>query len=509
MASALQDAPIIIWAPQPGPQEAFVKCPVFEVVYGGARGGGKTDACIGGDWPLHAQAYGVQAKGIFVRKSVSHLEAAIARSQELYPKLSARWGEQKKTWVFPNGATLKFRHLQSDRDAEDYQGHDYTRVYVEELTNYPDPSPVNKLKATLRSAAGVPCGFRATCNPGGPGHLWVKERYIDPDPRGFKVVTEAYTNPFTNEETEIGRVFIPARLDDNPKLLETDPGYVARLYQSGSSQLVRAWLSGDWDIVEGAFFECWRPHLHVIKPFATPDHWTRFRSMDWGSAKPFSVGWWAVASEDFALPETGRIIPKGAMVRTREWYGNRHGKPNVGLKLTAKEVAEGIVTRERGEAISYGVLDPSAFASDGGPSIAETLFEHSRALAAKDPSLRPLTFRKADNRRIARGGAMGGWDQLRARLIGEEGRPMIYTFATCTDSIRTLPILQHDKVNAEDLDTEAEDHAADDWRYACMSRPVTAAPPAKETLSQGLAGATLDDMWELHEKGLKRKERLY
>lgn len=427
----------IIWRPQAGPQAALVKCPVFEVFYGGARGGGKTDSMIGGDWPLHAQKYGKHAKGIFFRRELPQLEAAIERSKELYTHLGARWQEQKKTWVFPNGATLKFRPLERDSDAEKYQGHDYTRVYFEELTNYPSPKPVMKIKATLRSGAGVPVGFRATGNPGGPGHNWVKTRYIDPNPEGFEIL----------EESGLKRVFIPAKVQDNKILMDNDPDYVNRLKQSGSKTLVKAWLDGDWAIIDGAYFDCWSQEM-VIDPFEIPADWKRFRSFDWGSAKPFSVGWWAIANDDY------KDIPCGALVRYREWYGSK--EPNVGLKLTAEAVREGIIKREeKGECV-YGVADPAIFSEDGGPSIAERML--------------PLIWRPADNKRVAGRGRIGGWDQMRQRMIGVD-KPMIYCFKTCYDSIRTIPVLQHDENKPEDLNTDGEDHAADEWRYACMSRP--------------------------------------
>jgi hypothetical protein len=186
---------------------------------------------------------------------------------------------------------------------------------------------------------------------------------------------------------------------------------------------------------------------------------TRFRSADWGSAKPFSVGWWAVVSDSYRTPE-GVWLPRGAIVRYREWYGMKPGKPNVGLKLTASEVGKGIVQRDGGKRQDYGVLDPAAFSQDGGPSIAERM------------SLEGAHFRRADNARVSRRGAMGGWDAMRQRLLGDEdGRLMAYCFQTCVDSIRTIPVLQHDADTPEDLDTDGEDHAADDWRYACMSRP--------------------------------------
>lgn len=431
----------VIWRPQHGPQASLVSCPVYEVFYGGARGGGKTDAMIGGDWPLHAQRYGKYAKGIFFRRELPQLEAAIERSKEIYFRIGAQWNEQKKSWRFPNGALLKFRPLERDSDAEKYQGHDYTRVYFEELTNYPDPKPVMKIKATLRSGAGVPIGFRATGNPGGPGHNWVKARYIDPCPSGFKVM---------RDEEGLERVFIPAKLKDNRILTENDPLYIARLKQSGSEQLVRAWLEGDWNVIDGAFFDCWSSKL-IIKPFSIPEHWTRFGSFDWGSARPFSFGWWAVASEDYI--HNGARIPKNALIRYREWYGA--SAPNVGLKLTAEQVGEGIKKRTP-EKMHYYVADPAIFAEDGGPSIAERM---------------GIPFRRADNKRVSSRGAMGGWDQMRNRMKGEDDRPMLYCFDTCIDSIRTIPVLQHDEKKPEDLDTTAEDHAADEWRYACMSRP--------------------------------------
>lgn len=430
----------VIWRPQFGPQKALVTCPVFEVCFGGARGGGKTDAMIGGDWPMHAQRYGKNAKGVFFRRELPQLEAAIDRSKEIYFRLGAQWNEQKKTWRFPNGAFLKFRPLERDSDAEKYQGHDYTRVYFEELTNYPDPKPVMKIKATLRSGAGVPCGFRATCNPGGPGHNWVKERYIDPFPSGYKVI---------RDDDGLERVFIPAKLTDNVILQKNDPTYINRLKQSGSDQLVKAWLNGDWNIVDGAFFDCWSDKI-IINPFDIPSDWLRFRSFDWGSSKPFSVGWWAVVSDH-------EVFPRGALIRYREWYGAQSA--NVGLKLTAEQVASGIAERERGDNIAYGVADPAIFARDGGPSIAERMNE------------KKVYWKPADNKRVAGRGRVGGWDEMRSRIVGMDDKPMIYCFKTCTDSIRTIPMLQHDENKAEDIDTDAEDHAADEWRYACMSRP--------------------------------------
>jgi hypothetical protein len=450
----------VIWEPHPA-QAAFISCPVFEILYGGARGGGKTDAVLG-DWLEHADAYGEHAIGLMVRRTRTELVETIERSKVLYSPLGWTFQESEKMWRATNGARLRFAYLERDADAQVYMGHSYTRVYVEEITNFPDPAPILKLMATLRSGAGVPTGFRATGNPGGPGHQWVKSRYVDPAPLGWRV----FTDPLTGLE----RVFIPAKVTDNPSLGDE---YVSRLQASGSAELVRAWLEGDWSVVQGAFFDCWSNDKHVIRPFEIPADWLRFRSMDWGSASPFSVGWWAVAGDDYPIGEGladggvegrgRRVIPRGALVRYREWYGSREVNELSrfkGLKLTTEEIGKGILEREaRGEKIKYSVLDPSAFANNGGPSHAERL------------AVMGLHFHLADNKRQSIVGAMGGWDMMRARLVGIDGVPMIYCFSTCVDSIRTIPALQHDEKKPEDVDTNMEDHAGDEWRYACMSRP--------------------------------------
>jgi hypothetical protein len=486
----------VAWRAQTGPQTALIACPVFEVFFGGSRGGGKTDGMLG-DWIRHADLYGEHAIGLMVRRERTQLVETIERSRAIYGLLGAKYNEQDKMWRFPNGARLRFAYLERDADADAYQGHSYSRMYIEELGTFPSATPVLKLMATLRSGAGVPCGFRATGNPGGPGHQWVKARYIDAAPTGWKIHKEVYRNPWTGETIERDRVYIPSRLTDNRYL---GSEYVANLQMTGSQQLVKAWLEGDWSVIEGAFFPEWSTERHVIAPFAIPDDWLRFRSADWGSARPASIGWWAVVGDTASngngsgsdathralqmeagtllQPErgSGLVLPRGALIRYREWYVA--SSPNVGLKLPAEDVAEGIKLREIHEprnaegkpSIAYGVMDPSAFASDGGPSIAERM------------ATRGVLFRRADNARVAQRGAMGGWDQLRARLIGDGERPMIYVFSTCKDTIRTLPALQHDSARAEDVDSDGEDHAADEVRYACMSRPYSRRAALKPSL---------------------------
>ena len=464
------------WTPQPGPQEAFFKCWHFEVLFGGARGGGKSDACLG-EFGAHARKFHHEARGVFMRREMPQADSLIDRSHQIYGPLGWEYNKGNRQWTSPEGAVLRFRPLEDDRDAEKYQGQNFTRIYLEELTNWSSPVAPNKMKATLRSAAGVPCFFRATANPGGPGHHWVKDRYIDPDPRGF--------TPVLNEDGKTARMFIPARVTDNKRMLLLDPQYVDRLKLSGSKELVRAWLEGDWAVIDGAFFDNWSSARHIIKPFEVPKQWARFRSMDWGSAKPFSVGWYAVVSDDQRVPGSGLILPRGCLVKYREWYGRKG--PNEGLKMNAEDVASGIREREYGDTMLYGVLDPAAFSTDGGPSIAERM--------ALPPNL--INFRPADNKRTAKVGHMGGWDAMRARLDGEApDRPMLVFFDVCRDSIRTIPLLQHDRSIAEDVDTDGEDHAGDETRYACTSRPW--AKPAQTALPEisTLKDLTMNKVWK-------------
>jgi len=443
----IQRKVVIGFKPQPGPQVAFLQAPFDIVVYGGARGGGKSYATLGEFW-LHADRHGQHARGLMVRKTREDLKDTIDVALIMYGN-AAVWNEQKKFFRFTNGAVLHMAYLESDSDAQNYQGWSLTRVYVEELTQYADNRGIFKLLATLRSSVpGIKCQFRATCNPGGPGHGWVKNWVIDLGPN----------KPFTDPDTGLSRVFIAAKVTDNPALLKNDPNYVNRLRASGSPELVRAWLEGDWDVVEGAFFPEFDRKRHVIdRHLKIPHDWIRFRSMDWGSARPFSVGWWAVVQDD--QPHNGQILPRDAIIRYREWYGAK--APNEGVKVPAEIVARGIKDREEyEERIAYGVLDPAAFAVISGPSIAETMSKHG------------VYFRRADNSRLSIPKRMGGWDQLRARLRGnDDGQPMIFFFEDCHAILRTLPMMQHSEINPEDLDTEAEDHAVDEVRYACMSRP--------------------------------------
>jgi hypothetical protein len=233
----------------------------------------------------------------------------------------------------PNGGRMSFAYLESVADADEYQGRNVTDAWVEEAGQYPASGPIDRLFGVLRSTHDVPIQLVLTANPGGAGQHWLRERYgLHPFPNGPKVLTRTLPNG------DIHKVaVIPSRIRDNQILMARDPAYIGRLHMVGSADLVRAWLDGDWTAIEGAFFDCWSERKHVIRPFDIPADWLRFRSGDWGSAVPFSFGWWAVVSDAFKTAK-GNWLPRGCLVRFREWYGMQPGRPNVGLKMHAEKV---------------------------------------------------------------------------------------------------------------------------------------------------------------------------
>lgn len=464
------------WRPQLGPQ--MYACSATwcrEVFYGGARGGGKSDFMLG-DFLQDVFRYERHWQGLLLRRTYKQLAEIHRRSSELFPQTGAEWKEGKGCWVWPNGAKLSFAFLDRDQDAENYQGHQYPWIGWEELGNFPSSDPYKKLLACNRWAeCDIPTKrIRATGNPGGPGQGWIREYFIDHAPLGFV--------PRFDPDTQHSVMFIPAKVSDNKILMERDPGYIRTLKGSGSPALVKAWLDGDWNSIVGGYFPEFGPR-HIIEPFEIPEHWTKFRAMDWGSARPFVVQWMTIS--DGTLPQ----FPANAIIVYREWYGG--SGPNIGLKMRIEDVASGILKRQtKDEKISYTVVDPSMFTEDGGPSIAETM-------GACGVSCSP-----ADNKRVA------GWQQVRDRLIGYDERPLLYVVGVgCSNLVRTLPALQHDTAKPEDVDTEGDDHSGDALRYGCMSRPYT--PPKAEPMKvKFLQEMTYDEVLPDRRKNKKSSYRI-
>jgi len=453
----------LIWNPQEGPQLAASVCPADEIFFGGSRGGGKTDSALG--LQINgALKYGHQWNGLFLRKHFKHFAELRRRIDELIraglPAIRTGGDTQTNLIKFSNGAMITLTAIEREEQLEFFQGHQMTLVSIEEATQFNFLlEMIDKLKACLRSPHGVPCKLFLTGNPGGPGHNIVKARYIDAAPA------------FTLIYDEVGesRIFIPSSVDDNKILCENDPKYVNKLKSIADPNLRRAWLEGDWDVVMGGFFDdVWRRDSHMLPYFTPPAHWPRIQGFDWGSARPFSIGWYCVSGGE-VLPELGYALPRGAIIRYAEWYGcealeiapGKFSKtevtPNKGIRMASVDVAGEILEREttRGEDPKKidRIADPAIFVSQDGPPISEKM------------ALKGVIFRAGDNKRVP------GWEECRARLKGtEDDGPLFYVTENNTHFLRTVPTLERDDRNWEDIDTETEDHIADEWRYVMMSR---------------------------------------
>ncbi len=360
---------------------------------------------------------------------------------------------QKRRWVWPQGANIRLRAMKYDADAAKYMGNSITWLGYDEAPNWSSAKPLNKLRAILRSPYGVPCRHILTGNPGGLLHNYFKARYIDPAP------------PFTqiyDEKTNSYRVFIPSLLTDTPQLAENDPEYRNRIIASaaGDEALLKAWLEGEWNLPFGGMFDdLWSIPKHVITPFKIPANWYVDRSFDWGSSAPFSTGWWAESNGEEAPNKI--TYPKGTLFRIAEWYGWNNNPDDVkGCLMLARDVARGIKEREKkmGLKVRPGPADPSIWnENQQGQSIAGDMLKEG------------VRWERADNARVH------GWEQVRKRLTASlefetDPQPALFIFDTCRQFIRTVPNLPRDPDHRDDVDTDAEDHIADETRYKVATK---------------------------------------
>ena len=295
----------VIWMPQPGSQVAFLTCPYWEVLYEGTRGPGKTDALIIDFLQGVGKGHGPAYRGILFRESFPQLSDVISRTKKYYTQIfpDAKYlgSNGVNKWVFPDGEELLFRHMKRADDYWNYHGHEYPWIGWEELTNWPTMECYDSMKACNRcSVIGVPIKYRATCNPWGAGHSWVKRYFIDPAPPMTKIY---------NDAGQI-RIRIHGSIKENRILLKAQPEYMDNLNSIENVQKRKAWLEGSWDIASGGFFDgVWDPSKHIIEPFEIPDSWKYVVGFDWGSQKPASLGIWA-KSDGSVLPD-GRTYPRG------------------------------------------------------------------------------------------------------------------------------------------------------------------------------------------------------
>lgn len=445
-------APNVVLAPQPGSQTLFVTCPAREVLYEGTRGPGKTLALLM-DFLQHVgQGFGAHWRGILFRETYPQLADVIAKTKEwvwrLFP--TATYNKADYTWTFPGGEMLMLRHMANADDYWNYHGHEYPWIGWEELTNWASPDCYDSMKSCNRSShPGMPRKYRATCNPWGKGHGWVKARFIDPGP------------PCTAmRDTAKGwvRVRIHGDVSENAVLLEADPEYLQTLEGIEDESLRKAWRFGDWDIAAGGIFtDVWSPPFHVVAPFEIPAGWELSRSFDWGSSRPFSVGWWARANGE-QPKDTKRTYARGTWVRIAEWYG-WNGKPNQGCHMLAAEVARGILDREKqmNFKIREGIADSAIFDNGSGLSNESIATTMERLGVVWTPANK------------GPGSRAQGWEKMRELFVNAKQSPMekpgLVVFETCRQFIRTVPTLLRSDKKPDDIDTDTEDHCGDDVRY--------------------------------------------
>lgn len=451
----------IVFKPNPGPQTMFLQANEEEVLYGGAAGGGKSYAMLADPMRYFDNPNFV---GLLLRRTNDELRELKWESMKLYPKAfpGAQWKEKDSMWVFPSGAKFWMTYLERDDDVQRYVGQAFCWIGMDELTQYATPFAWQFLKSRLRStdpALQKTLCMRATTNPGGPGHHWVKKMFIDPAVPG-----EAFwaTNPETGEVVRypddvarygekagkplFKRKFIPASLRDNPYLHE-DGTYEARLLGLPEDQR-RKLLDGDWSIVEGAAFAEFNPRVHVTKPFDIPSDWRRFRAADYGYTSPSAVLWFAIDPSYNTLYVYRELYQKG---------------------LTGRALAEKVLEMEAKEDISYGILDSSVWHNRGhtGPTVAEEMIAYG------------CRWRPSDR---GAGSRSAGKNRLHELLkVGEddEGRdlPGIVFFENCRQLLADLPSLPRDPKGEDDIDPKSpNDHTYDALRYGIMSRPRTQSP---------------------------------
>lgn len=431
----------VAWQPQVGPQELFVRCPAFEVLYGGALGGGKTDALLG-DY-ARGIPNGEGWIGVFFRRHINDMDAVIRRSKQIFlPIYGPRcFNASKNEWRFPNGAVLQFRHLERDDDVDHYQGQDYQWVGFDELTQWATDFQYTYMISRLRSAKGVQPRIRCASNPGGLGHHWVKARFVDPV---APMVAQVIRTKRKGVEKVSHRVFIPAKLSDNKILDEADPDYADRVSENLDPVLAAALVEGRWDIVAGAAFTEWDPDVHIIDPYPIPTDKKIWRALDWGYKEPFALGYMFEYDGDIILGS--------------EMYG-WGGKPNVGCEMPPEELRRKMESFEQLNDlyIPVGLVDGQVMEEKGhgGGSVYELLGGRDMGWKA---------WPKGPHSRVQQKQVCHQY------LSVTNGKSRFKVMRHCHHFIRTIPSLPVDKKNLEDVNTNAEDHMYDMWRGGLTMR---------------------------------------
>lgn len=415
-------------------QEAFINSQAFETLFGGAAGGGKSYGQLV-DAFLYALKY-PKSKQIVFRRTFADLEKSLIRvSMELYPRNIASYNSSKHTWRFKNGSIIDFGYIDNEKDVYQYQSAEYDQIRFDELTHFTEYMYVYMI-SRCRGANGYPKGIKSSTNPGGVGHTWVKERFIDigePNKQHEVVLDSGKKST---------RIFIPSLVQDNVFMLEHDPDYIDRLDNLPEKER-EALKYGNWDIYDGVFFPEFRRDLHVVSPFVIPDEWNRYIALDYG-LDMFAVVFVAINTH-------GRAYI----------YKEIH-KSNLIISKAAKELRDHPDINK----IKYIYAPPDLWnrRNDTGKSAAEIFYENG------------IRLDKCSADRVNGWLAVKEWVKPFQTKDEQTGQDKTETnlciFSNCLNLIRCLPAVQHDEKNPNDVATEPHEltHITDALRYFCVSR---------------------------------------
>lgn len=418
------------WKAQPR-QLAFLNRVEKEVLFGGARGGGKTDAAVV-YMILRAEKYPGSRHLILRRQWMDLMKSGGAASRShVFLDGRAQWNGQFRRWTFPNGSTIEFGHCKDEDDKQQYQGPAWDSILFEEVTQFSETQYFAISAAARTTRNDLETRIRATGNPGGVGHGWVKRHFVAPFPAGNITLTDPQTGR--------SKCYVPSRVYDNYALVAADPEYVAALKALPES-LRRAWLEGSWDTFEGQAFTEFDPVQHVVEPFHIPDTWRRLVAIDYGYNAPYCALWMA---QDPAPPFN--------VVVYREVY--ERWKRDA---LQVKTILKAMSPAER-QIIRAGIADPAMWQRKG-----------ENEVSPADIYMRGgLPLVPAKNDRIH--GKQRVHEFLALDVEKQEQVPALRIFRTCANLVRTLPDLVYDQHRVEDIDTKTEDHAYDALRYGLMA----------------------------------------
>lgn len=475
-----------VWKAIPGTsQELAMNSRCHITLYTGARGPGKTDTQLMRFRRHVGSGYKSFWRGIIFDREYKNLDDLVNKSQRWFYSFDdgAKFlsAARDYKWVWPTGEELLFRTIKQADDYWDYHGQEFPFIGWNELCKYPDLSLFDMMMSCNRSSftekdiptnvtdlPPIPLEVFATTNPYGVGHQAVKRRFIDVAPYG-EVVRQSVNvfNPRTQQREPVTKtqVTIFGTYKENIYL---SPEYVASLETISDENQRKAWLYGDWDIVAGgAISDLWRKNIHILPRFRVPFTWHIDRSLDWGSSTPFCVGWWAEANGEEAKLSDGSTFcpPPGTLIQIYEWYGTKEIGTNVGLKLSANDLALGI--RRIEILLTAGKWSPY----QPWPGPADNQIRDVREVDVdtieKKMADRGIHWEESDK---SAGSRRNGLQLIRDRLeasISREGQGL-YFMNCCQASIQTIPALPRDDVKIDDVDTQAEDHPYDMTRYRVL-----------------------------------------